>query len=265
MNGHATITECAHGTCTARQPSHLRGGVDPQAVTGRFWPAGSQAKPAPATLGAGRFVFREQRTEPRRVRHGFHRHRHDRFAPAGPSRRRRWAWITIATVGLLSASAFLAVPTIAGQRQHASNGTTDDRVVVCESGVDDTATPDVRGDRHPASPTATPLRRRRAAGKVDRLRPRARGSASLGAGRSRGATAGHGSQCESRPEAQGLRPIRVGTPVASGPVTRPRQEHDGELVALVDAVAVGDEREAVRRPRSPRARSTAWSPVLAAT
>ena len=48
------------------------------------------------------------------------------------SRRRRWAWITIATVGILSASAFLAVPAIADSGGAPSN----DRVVVCESGVD---------------------------------------------------------------------------------------------------------------------------------
>jgi hypothetical protein len=47
--------------------------------------------------------------------------------------RRRWAWITIATVGLLSASAFVAVPAIADSGDAPSH----DRVVVCESGVDD--------------------------------------------------------------------------------------------------------------------------------
>jgi hypothetical protein len=48
--------------------------------------------------------------------------------------RRRWAWITIATVGLLSASAFVAVPAIAdsGGTPTPGNG----RVVVCESGVE---------------------------------------------------------------------------------------------------------------------------------
>jgi hypothetical protein len=46
--------------------------------------------------------------------------------------RRRWAWITIATVGLLSASAFVAVPAIADSGDTSSQ----DRVVVCESGVE---------------------------------------------------------------------------------------------------------------------------------
>ena len=57
----------------------------------------------------------------------------DTVPPQPVSRRRRWAWITIATVGLLSTSAFLAVPAIA------DSGTSQnhDRVVVCESGVDD--------------------------------------------------------------------------------------------------------------------------------
>ena len=41
--------------------------------------------------------------------------------------RRRWAWITIATVGLLSASAFVAVPAIADIGDPI---TTHDRVVV---------------------------------------------------------------------------------------------------------------------------------------
>jgi hypothetical protein len=59
-------------------------------------------------------------------------------SPQPVSRRRRWAWITIATVGLLSASAFLAVPAIADSPSSPSNGTTSTgRVVVCESGVDD--------------------------------------------------------------------------------------------------------------------------------
>lgn len=52
--------------------------------------------------------------------------------PTSP-RRRRWTWITIATVGIISASALLAVPAIA------ANGGSDhsnDRLIVCESGVE---------------------------------------------------------------------------------------------------------------------------------
>jgi len=45
------------------------------------------------------------------------------------SHRRRLAWITIATVGLLSASAFVAVPAIA-------DSSSNDRVIVCESGIE---------------------------------------------------------------------------------------------------------------------------------
>ena len=48
------------------------------------------------------------------------------------SHRRRWAWITIATVGLLSASAFVAVPAIAEN----SNPPSSYHTVVCESGVE---------------------------------------------------------------------------------------------------------------------------------
>ena len=66
----------------ARQPSHLRGGTDPQAVTGRFWPAGSQAKPAPATTGSRSFSFSEHYGS-EGSGNGFPLHRHDRFAPAG--------------------------------------------------------------------------------------------------------------------------------------------------------------------------------------
>jgi hypothetical protein len=69
--------------------------------------------------------------------------------------RRRWAWIAIATVGLLSASAFVAVPAIAdsgGAPHH-------DRVIVCESAVETTddvqmsaatATRVADGDTNPA-------------------------------------------------------------------------------------------------------------------
>jgi len=52
--------------------------------------------------------------------------------PPTRSRRRRWAWITIATVGLLSTSAFLAVPAIADN----SNPPTHDRTIVCDGGVE---------------------------------------------------------------------------------------------------------------------------------
>ena len=51
--------------------------------------------------------------------------------PVRPDRR-RWAWITIATMGLLSASAFLAVPAIADS----GSARSQDRVVVCEGGVE---------------------------------------------------------------------------------------------------------------------------------
>jgi hypothetical protein len=58
-------------------------------------------------------------------------------SPQPVSRRRRWAWITIATVGLLSASAFLAVPAIADDGGAPNHDTVPNgRVVVCESGVD---------------------------------------------------------------------------------------------------------------------------------
>jgi hypothetical protein len=71
-------------------------------------------------------------------------------SPQPGSRRRRWAWITIATVGLLSASAFLAVPAIADGGDSPSNDTTPSgRVVVCESGVDD------QGDIQMSAATAT--------------------------------------------------------------------------------------------------------------
>ena len=50
------------------------------------------------------------------------------------SRRRRWTWITIATVGIVSASALLAVPAIAADGN--SGDHSSDRVIVCESGVE---------------------------------------------------------------------------------------------------------------------------------
>jgi len=61
------------------------------------------------------------------------------------SHRRRWAWITIATVGLLSASAFVAVPAIADS----GNPPTHDRVVVCESDFE------TKGDITMSAATAT--------------------------------------------------------------------------------------------------------------
>jgi hypothetical protein len=49
------------------------------------------------------------------------------------TRRRRWAtWIALATLGVVSATAFVAVPAIAADADPAP-----DRVVVCESGVVD--------------------------------------------------------------------------------------------------------------------------------
>ena len=70
--------------------------------------------------------------------------------PQPVSRRRRWAWITIATVGLLSTSAFLAVPAIADSGDAPSHDTaTNGRVVVCESGVDG------RGDIQMSAASAT--------------------------------------------------------------------------------------------------------------
>jgi len=59
--------------------------------------------------------------------------------------RRRWAWITIATIGLLSASAFVAVPAIADSTSTPSH----DRVVVCESDVE------TKGDLQMSAATAT--------------------------------------------------------------------------------------------------------------
>ena len=53
-------------------------------------------------------------------------------APVRPHRR-RWAWITIATTGLLSVSAFLAVPAIADD---APSSPSHDRVLVCDTGVE---------------------------------------------------------------------------------------------------------------------------------
>ena len=53
-------------------------------------------------------------------------------------RRQRWAWITIATVGLLSASAYLAVPAIADNSDPPSSPSSPshDRTIVCEGAVE---------------------------------------------------------------------------------------------------------------------------------
>jgi hypothetical protein len=52
--------------------------------------------------------------------------------PTEPSpARRRWTWITIATVGIISGSALLAVPAIAAD----SGPSPSERVAVCESGI----------------------------------------------------------------------------------------------------------------------------------
>jgi hypothetical protein len=61
------------------------------------------------------------------------------------SHRRRWAWITIATTGLLSVSALLAVPAIADSTP--APGT--DHVIVCDSGVE------TSGDIQISAATAT--------------------------------------------------------------------------------------------------------------
>jgi len=64
--------------------------------------------------------------------------------------RRRWAWITIATVGLLSASTLVAVPAIADSGAtptHDTPGT--GRVIVCDSGVE------TKGDIEMSAATVT--------------------------------------------------------------------------------------------------------------
>jgi hypothetical protein len=55
--------------------------------------------------------------------------------PPARSRRRRWAWITIATVGLLSASALLAIPAIADGSDPPSPPSYD-RTIVCYGDVE---------------------------------------------------------------------------------------------------------------------------------
>ena len=70
----------------------------------------------------------------------------DSTVPPQPvARRRRWAWITIATVGVLSASAFAAVPAIADS----GSAPVHDRVVMCESGVE------TKGDLQMSAATVT--------------------------------------------------------------------------------------------------------------
>ena len=61
------------------------------------------------------------------------------------SRRQRWAWITIATIGVVSASAIVAVPAIAENDDPPSH----DRVIVCDSGVE------TNGDIQMSAATAT--------------------------------------------------------------------------------------------------------------
>jgi hypothetical protein len=65
------------------------------------------------------------------------------------SRRRRWAWITIATVGILSASAFLAIPAIAESSGTPGPTPGSGRVVVCETGIE------TNGDIQMSAATAT--------------------------------------------------------------------------------------------------------------
>ena len=57
----------------------------------------------------------------------------ERKAPMSP-RRRRWTWITIATISVISASALVAVPAIAADGDPVDHS--NDRVIVCESGVE---------------------------------------------------------------------------------------------------------------------------------
>ena len=67
--------------------------------------------------------------------------------PSTHSRRRRWTSITIAAVGIVSASALFAVPAIGAD----GNPPDHDRVIVCESGVE------TNGDIQMSSATATRL------------------------------------------------------------------------------------------------------------
>lgn len=65
-------------------------------------------------------------------------------------RRRRWTWITIGTVGVISASLLVAVPAIAAENDQ-SNDHSNDRVIVCESSVE------TNGDVSISSAVATRL------------------------------------------------------------------------------------------------------------
>ena len=54
------------------------------------------------------------------------------------ARRRRWTWATVLTVGVVSASVLVAVPAIAlGADPGTGDDSSDEKVVVCESGVID--------------------------------------------------------------------------------------------------------------------------------
>ena len=70
--------------------------------------------------------------------------------PVAPHRR-RWAWTTIAAVGLLSASAFVAVPAIADGTTATPDGGGSSRVIVCETAVESS------GDVGISAATATRL------------------------------------------------------------------------------------------------------------
>ena len=180
------------------------------------------------------------------------------------TRRRRWAWITIATVGLLSASAFLAVPAIAQDGGAPSHGSPDDRVVVCESGVEPTATS--RSPRPPrpgvAEGDTTPAPEGCRGGLIPaadgaRLRPRlGQAGADVVPVRARKPSANHGRG----PRASGrfaCGSLSVAIATQSDPTGGHRSM---TVVALGDAVAVGDEGE--RRSAAAVAESTfdAWSP-----
>jgi hypothetical protein len=98
------------------------------------------------------FVFRIITDQPQRIHEGSGMASIDTDTTVSPqpvSRRRRWAWITVATVGLVSASAFLAVPAIADSGGSPSDTTSTDKVVVCESSVD------TQGDVQMSAATAT--------------------------------------------------------------------------------------------------------------
>lgn len=61
---------------------------------------------------------------------------------AAVTRRRRWTWATVLTIGVVSASALVAVPAIASSGDPAGGtgsgtGGAGGKIVVCESGVVD--------------------------------------------------------------------------------------------------------------------------------